>query len=224
MLPWLVAKQETKEPLHIVEFEGAMDKAFGNPDARQKALVQVNTMKQGTKDPREFLGKFDEALSDAGGLLWHDKQKKAVLETAISWQLLQGMIGVTPALVQSCVRGVQVDLKHPFDWYQFERKSMNSPPFVVNALLDRVASACTLIDSGCLSYGIISKRFAQRHCLTTFLISPRPVRGATGKTKYIMQIVGTSIDIGTYMEGNVFFYVLPDHLGYNLILGLPWLR
>lgn len=30
--------------------------------------------------------------------------------------------------------------------------------------------------------------------------------------------------MGTHSEENAFFYVLPDNLGYDLILGLPWLN
>jgi len=69
MLPWLLAKQDRGQPLRTNDFYEALDKAFGDPDAKTKALVRVNTMKQGSKDFREFLGEFDEALSDAGGLL-----------------------------------------------------------------------------------------------------------------------------------------------------------
>lgn len=32
-----------------------------------------------------------------GGMLWSDAQKKALVETAVNWQLLQGMIGIEQA-------------------------------------------------------------------------------------------------------------------------------
>ena len=32
------------------------------------------------------------------------------------------------------------------------------------------------------------------------------------------------MDIKTYLEEGAFFYVLPDQLGYDLILGLPWMK
>ena len=32
------------------------------------------------------------------------------------------------------------------------------------------------------------------------------------------------MDMGTHSKENAFFYVLPDNLGYDLILGLPWLN
>lgn len=111
-----------------------------------------------------------------------------------------------------------------FDWIHFEERRMNTEPFVVQALVDYSSTGQVLVDSGCLSYGVISDRFAKRQKLTCIDISPKPVRGATGKTEYITQVVQARLDIGTHSEEGAFFYVLPDQLGYDLILGLPWLK
>ena len=115
-------------------------------------------------------------------------------------------------------------MKLLFDWQHFERTHMNSHPFTVQTLIDYNTTACTLVDTGCLSYGVISKEFAQKHHLTTLEISPTPIRGVTGQIEYITHIVRTRMDMGTHSEENAFFYVLPDNLGYDLILGLPWLN
>ena len=76
------------------------------------------------------------------------------------------------------------------------------------------------MDTGYLSYSVISKEFAWKHYLTTLKISSTLIQEATGQIKYIMHIVWTRMDIDTYSEENAFFYVLPDNLGYNLILEL----
>ena len=115
-------------------------------------------------------------------------------------------------------------MKLLFDWQYFKRTHMNLHPFTVQTLIDYNTTACILVDTGCLSYGVISKEFAWKHHLTTLEISPTPIQGATGQIKYIMHIVWTRMDMGTHSEENAFFYVLPDNLGYNLILGLPWLN
>ena len=54
-------------------------------------------MKQGKKSLEEFLNEFDGELLSTGGMLWSDAQKKALVETAVNWQLLQGMIGMEQA-------------------------------------------------------------------------------------------------------------------------------
>lgn len=111
-----------------------------------------------------------------------------------------------------------------FDWQHFEKTHMTSPPFVIQTLVDYNATACTMVDSGCLAYGVISDKFVKKHHIPTLDITPTPVKGATGQTENITQIVRTRMDIGTHSEDGAFFYVLPDNLGYDLILGLPWLN
>ena len=101
---------------------------------------------------------------------------------------------------------------------------MNLRPFTIQTLIDYNTTAYTLVDTGYLSYSMISKEFVWKHYLTTLEISPTPIQGATSQIKYIMHIVWTRMDIGTHSEENVFFYILPDNLGYDLILGLPWLN
>jgi hypothetical protein len=97
ILPWLQARQDSQKPVQWSKFAAVLDKAFSDPDRRRKALVRINTIKQGKRDLEEFLNEFDEVLLSAGGINWDDSQKKALLDTAVNWQLLKGMIGVTQA-------------------------------------------------------------------------------------------------------------------------------
>jgi hypothetical protein len=92
ILPWLSAQDANGVKFN--DLIAVMDKAFGDPDKQRKALVRVNTMKQGRKELDEFLNDFDEALLEAGGMNWSHDQKKAVLDTAVSWRLIQGMVGI----------------------------------------------------------------------------------------------------------------------------------
>ena len=91
ILPWIIAKQNQLPTLS--DFYQALDQAFDDPEVQRKALVRVNTMKQGKRDLEDFLAEFEGTLIDAGGLLWSDAQKKALLDTAVNRQLLQGTIG-----------------------------------------------------------------------------------------------------------------------------------
>ena len=68
MLPWIQAKIQNNGGMQWDEFKNALDQAFGDKDLKEKALVRVNTMKQGGKDMDEFLAEFDEALVMAEGL------------------------------------------------------------------------------------------------------------------------------------------------------------
>lgn len=93
MLPWISAKQQSEKAPTLDEFYQALDQAFSDVELQRKALVRINTMKQGKRDFEDFLTEFDSALIDAGGLLWDDAQKKALLDTAVNRHLLEGTIG-----------------------------------------------------------------------------------------------------------------------------------
>lgn len=92
--PWIIAKEESREPYTLNDFYKIMDLHFSDPDRVQRALVRINTMRQGKKSLREFLADFEQTLITAGGLNWSDDQKKALLETAINVDLLRGTVGV----------------------------------------------------------------------------------------------------------------------------------
>ena len=52
---------------------------------------------------------------------------------------------------------------------------MNSHLFTIQTLIDYNRIACTLMDTGYLSYNMISKEFAQKHHFITLEISPTPI-------------------------------------------------
>lgn len=127
--------------------------------------------------------------------------------------------------MQSRVREEQIEKsKFLFDWINFEKMCMNPKPFTVQSLLGHTATAHTLIDNGCMNYGVVSEGFVKKHQLPTINIPPRPARGATGTEVQITRVVRTCLDIDTHSEKGAYFYVLPDQLGYDLILGLAWMQ
>lgn len=71
-------------------------KAFLDPALQDKALLRLNTLKQGNRTLREFLSEFDRLLLEAGGLGWTDNVKKGYLRAAVSYSILQGMVGTLP--------------------------------------------------------------------------------------------------------------------------------
>lgn len=59
--------------------------------------------------------------------------------------------------------------------------------------------------------------------LPMFDITLRPVRGVGGEGT-IQQVVRSSLSVRSHFDQVAYFYVIPDNLGYDLILGLPWLK
>jgi transposase InsO family protein len=80
------------------------------------------------------------------------------------------------------------------------------------------------IDTGCLTYGLISDRFA-RNARVTRINLPHPVQleGVNGKAGKITQIAKFAIDIDGHKR-DFTSYVVRDLLGYDIFLGLPFLE
>lgn len=107
-------------------------------------------------------------------------------------------------------------------WKHFE-KSMIGNPFVVSALVNDIKFADTLVDTGCLCYGLCDTRFAQKHNFTRIPIKPREITAFDGKVSSIIdEIAVVTLDLDGHREERVFMYVTP--IGdYNMILGMPWI-
>jgi hypothetical protein len=46
----------------------------------------------------------------------------------------------------------------------------------------------------------------------------------TRNIEEINKIIQVQLDIRVHTKRGAYFYIIPDNLGYNLILGLPWLE
>ena len=100
---------------------------------------------------------------------------------------------------------------------------MDGEPFVVSALINDITFANTLIDTGCLSYGLCDSRFAQKNNLTRLRIEPRDVEAFDGKiSASVDELAMVTLDLDGHRETRIFMYVLPiGH--YDMILGMPWI-
>lgn len=96
-------------------------------------------------------------------------------------------------------------------------------PFLVSTLINKECFAKTLIDTGCLSYGMIDSRFATCHNLQRFSISPvQMVTFEADSKDQISEVAVAHIDIDGHVEKRIFFYIAPRLADYDLILGMPW--
>jgi transposase InsO family protein/predicted aspartyl protease len=99
---------------------------------------------------------------------------------------------------------------------------MDGPPFLVATLVNRDCFAQTLIDTGCLSYGVINARFVKKHNLQRIKIKPRTMSGFKDEVECVIdEVAVVRIDIDGHVEQEVFFYIVP-YLAYDMILGRPW--
>jgi Reverse transcriptase (RNA-dependent DNA polymerase)/RNase H-like domain found in reverse transcriptase/Integrase zinc binding domain/Chromo (CHRromatin Organisation MOdifier) domain len=109
-------------------------------------------------------------------------------------------------------------------WTKFQEKSMDGPPFLVSTLVNRDCFAKTLLDSGCLSYGLISSAFATENNLQRIPISSRGLSGFDAPSyDKVTEVAVVSLDIDSHYEQRSFLYVVPRLHSYDMILGLPWI-
>jgi predicted aspartyl protease len=102
---------------------------------------------------------------------------------------------------------------------------MDSPPFLVSTLINGNCFAKTLVDTGCLSYGLIDSRFAAKHQLERISLKKRRrlVGFESQSEGYVTEVAAISIDIDGHLESKAYFYIAPRLASYDLILGLPWI-
>jgi predicted aspartyl protease len=79
-------------------------------------------------------------------------------------------------------------------------------------------------DTGCLSYGLVDSRFAQKHNLQRIRIKPCTMTGYNETNEEVVSEVAViQGDIDGHIEERMFLYVVPRLALYNIILGLPWM-
>lgn len=101
---------------------------------------------------------------------------------------------------------------------------MEEEPFVVSLIVNKECSASALIDSGCSSYGLVNSRFATNQGLQRISVPPRSVVGFNDSTtSQITEVATLEIDLNGHKE-NVFLYIVPNLVSYDMILGLPWMK
>ena len=57
---------------------------------------------------------------------------------------------------------------------------MDREPFIISTLVNRECYARTLIDTGCLSYGLMTSRFVRKNGLKRIRIRPVTIEGFDG--------------------------------------------
>ena len=88
-----------------------------------------------------------------------------------------------------------MDRQTSSEWNQFQQKHMNTPPLTAHLIVNSVYNASALIDSGCLCYALVSRKFARRSHLERFTITPRIIEGIDGKLSEIDEVSRFEFDM-----------------------------
>jgi predicted aspartyl protease len=101
---------------------------------------------------------------------------------------------------------------------------MDEEPVYVNFGINGVFYTKAMIDTGCLSYGTISKALVRRLRLPRIPITPRDLEQVkTVIKKAITHVTYLAMDIDGHKQKRVFFYIIPNQ-AEDVILGKLWMR
>jgi hypothetical protein len=105
IFPWVETTRGTPQ-FTLRGLHEQMDLAFLDPRARQKAIDELNRIKQRSRPFADFLNTFDTLILEAQGWSWSDEVKKAFLKAAVSERLLDRMVAVEthPTYVGYCAQ------------------------------------------------------------------------------------------------------------------------
>lgn len=103
---------------------------------------------------------------------------------------------------------------------------MNSTLFSIPAFVNRVHCMDTLLDDGCMSYGLITQKAVKRAGLPRVRL-PKPVasssfEGCSGSITEAAVIDQLDVGGSLQKQAQVFLYVVPRIQDYDMILGRPW--
>jgi transposase InsO family protein/predicted aspartyl protease len=103
-------------------------------------------------------------------------------------------------------------------------QEIDGPPFICTVHINKEYSTQALIDTGCLAYGVISRKLADHLQLPRISISPRLLQSVDKVTESsISEVTYLGLDISGYTT-KIYLYIIPKIEEYQLILGMPWLR
>lgn len=109
------------------------------------------------------------------------------------------------------------------DWESFE-KYMDCPPFLISTIINQDCVTSALVDSGCLSYGLVDSRFARKHRFERIAITPRTMTAFDAPISgFVREVAAVVLDVSGYKR-RAFLYIVPSLAGRDILLGLPWLQ
>jgi hypothetical protein len=93
IFPWMTTYRDTAKFTEN-EFFKQLRVAFRDPSIHQKAIIKLNTLRQGNRSFNDLVSEFDRLLLEAGGHAWDDMVKKGYLRASFNPILLEKLITV----------------------------------------------------------------------------------------------------------------------------------
>ena len=77
---------------------------------------------------------------------------------------------------------------------------MDCPPFLISTIINQECSVPALVDSGCLSYGLIDSQFVRKHNFERVAISPRTMEAFDAPVSGVVrEVAAVVLDVNGVM-------------------------
>ena len=106
------------------------------------------------------------------------------------------------------------------EWNKFKKEHMLAPPITVHVLVNQTTYTSALIDSGCLSYALITRSLVRRAKLERIPIPRKPIVGVNDQVSWVDEVAKFTFNINSYNETR-FVYVILNDAKEDIILGRP---
>jgi hypothetical protein len=105
----------------------------------------------------------------------------------------------------------------------FREKWPDGKPITVDVIVNNVAVANALINTGSAAYCFVSSKFVKKNDLERIRLPEgrKAIRGVGNLTTWVTSMVKLKLDMSGHVETS-FAYVL-DGEDYDMILGRPWM-
>jgi len=91
----------------------------------------------------------------------------------------------------------------------------------MSTLINKKSYACTLYNTECLFYEIITSHFARNYNLQCIKIKPCTItRFNESSNSVVNEVTVIQIDIDSYQKSRTYFYIVSKLVFYDLILDL----
>ena len=109
------------------------------------------------------------------------------------------------------------------EWRLFEKNIMISHPITVSIIVEGMKIAHILINTDYLVYKTINSIFVRKAGFKHINILIRKLIKIRKKEGRINKVMKIKIDINGHKQ-DAYFYIIQNHLKYNLILKKPWIK
>ncbi|THC87387.1 hypothetical protein EYZ11_013168 [Aspergillus tanneri] len=128
-----IAANESSPSFTLQGFYSQLESAFSDPTRQEKALVRLNTLRQGNRSVLELVAELNGLLLEAGGSGWEDRVKKGYLKSALNRTIENRLINIEEKETYDGFCQQVQEISHRLENFKRKEKGPWAPPYYKNS-------------------------------------------------------------------------------------------